>query len=317
MDHKHRTWLPAVAVLALAALACNISTGIDVATPDSSLGTVSTPDESLAATPTFEPTGAGGCSYAAAFVADVNVPDNTEFPPDTPFTKTWRIQNTGTCDWGSGTQLAYVSGDALAGPTAVPVHPVPAGTNADIDVEFAAPGSPGTYKSYWQMQTPEGTLFGDLIFVQIVVPGPTAAAPVSQPEWGIYRNGDHGPAVYAIQYLLNAEGYTLTVDGAYGPKTTAAVKNFQTAKGLASDGIVGPNTWTKLIANHTVKAGSHGDDVRAVQYLLANVYGYSLAVDGVFGPDTNNAVRDFQAAHGLPADGIVGSNTWKALITGA
>lgn len=54
-------------------------------------------------------------------------------------------------------------------------------------------------------------------------------------------------------------------------------------------------------------------DVRPIQYLL-NEHGATLDPDGVFGPATDAAVRDFQAAQGLAVDGEVGDETWPALI---
>ncbi|WP_328917512.1 MULTISPECIES: GH25 family lysozyme [unclassified Streptomyces] len=63
----------------------------------------------------------------------------------------------------------------------------------------------------------------------------------------------------------------------------------------------------------TVKQGQSGEAVRAIQYLL-NAHGTSLTVDGQFGPGTDTAVRTFQSAHSLTVDGIVGTNTWKALV---
>src|SRR5829696_2427540 len=104
------------------------------------------------------------------------------------------------------------------------------------------------------------------------------------------------------QYLLRANGRSVTVDGIFGPNTEAAVRAFQQSKGLAVDGIVGPNTWSALIIQ--VKRGSQGDAVRALQ------------VDGIFGPKTDAAVRGFQQALGITVDGIVGPVTWRALISG-
>lgn len=61
------------------------------------------------------------------------------------------------------------------------------------------------------------------------------------------RSGATGQDVKDLQFLLNKAGARLTVDGVFGTNTNKEVKNFQTAKGLAIDGIVGPKTWAKLL----------------------------------------------------------------------
>ena len=140
----------------------------------------------------------------------------------------------------------------------------------------------------------------------------------------LVRKGDQNHPVKTLQYLLRARGHTVTVDGIFGPKTDAAVRAFQQQKGLAVDGIVGPNTWGALII--TVKKGSQGDAVRGVQeeFQFRNLSGNpgsGLAVDGIFGPKTDAAVRGFQNAlhQDIPSvtvDGIVGPVTWRALVSG-
>ena len=63
------------------------------------------------------------------------------------------------------------------------------------------------------------------------------------------RKGSRGTQVKVLQWLLSQNGYNVgTVDGIFGTKTIAAVKAYQVAKGLDADGIVGKNTWTKLLA---------------------------------------------------------------------
>jgi peptidoglycan hydrolase-like protein with peptidoglycan-binding domain len=63
----------------------------------------------------------------------------------------------------------------------------------------------------------------------------------------------------------------------------------------------------------TGAAGSTGEDVKTVQYLVT-AQGHSTGVDGVFGPLTKAAVEAFQSSRGLGADGIVGPQTWPQLI---
>lgn len=135
------------------------------------------------------------------------------------------------------------------------------------------------------------------------------------PDWPLFRNGDTGPEVYAIQHLLRSHGYDLTVDGIFGPQTRQQVIAFQNAKNLSADGIVGPQTWTALIQGRTIKQGDKGQAVRALQRLLHNKFGYDeLQVDADFGPMTNTAVRELQAVYGLSVDGIVGPQTWQTLV---
>ena len=61
----------------------------------------------------------------------------------------------------------------------------------------------------------------------------------------------------------------------------------------------------------TIRKGSRGDTVAILQRKL------NLIADGIFGPITDEAVRDFQKSHGLAADGIVGPKTWAALGVGS
>ena len=62
-----------------------------------------------------------------------------------------------------------------------------------------------------------------------------------------------------------------------------------------------------------VKNGANGHPIKTLQY-LARARGHNVAVDGVFGPNTEAAVKAFQASHGLAADGIVGPLTWAAIV---
>lgn len=65
----------------------------------------------------------------------------------------------------------------------------------------------------------------------------------------------------------------------------------------------------------TVGQGDRGSAVNILQLLLNNFHGYSIQVDGDFGPETENAVRDFQSSHNLTLTGVVNYATWQALAT--
>lgn len=136
------------------------------------------------------------------------------------------------------------------------------------------------------------------------------------------REGSKGASVVTLQNKLKAAGFNPgAADGAFGPKTEAAVKAFQRAKGLTADGVVGPKTWAALNkppassggSGPTLREGAKGEPVRALQKRL-NTLGFNAGTaDGAFGPKTEAAVKAFQRAKGLTADGVVGPKTWDKL----
>ncbi|MDQ4134054.1 MAG: peptidoglycan-binding protein [Actinomycetota bacterium] len=126
-------------------------------------------------------------------------------------------------------------------------------------------------------------------------------------DWPLVKQGEESQNVRIIQYLLRQRGRNVNVDGNYGPATADAVRGFQKDQGLAVDGEVGDQTWSKLIVE--VRRGSTGDAVRAVQEY------FGLTVDGDFGPKTDEAVRAFQREWAPPDDGIVGPQTWWAIAS--
>lgn len=110
----------------------------------------------------------------AQFVRDVNIPDGSQLAPGASFTKTWRIRNAGTCTW-SGYTLVFDSGELMGG-TAQTFGTVAPGQDVDLSVNFTAPTTPGTYRSYWRIRNAAGVLLpvlggtqGKSFFVEIKV----------------------------------------------------------------------------------------------------------------------------------------------------
>ncbi len=132
------------------------------------------------------------------------------------------------------------------------------------------------------------------------------------------RTGSRGNFVKILQYLLNWYGADLSTDGIFGGGTQRAVLKFQEENKLKPDGIVGRNTWNKLLnlnpSSEVLRRGSESSAVMFLQRLLLS-YLYPITnLDGDFGPETERAVRAFQSENGLNVDGIVGRNTWNALF---
>lgn len=118
------------------------------------------------------------CTNNSRFVEDLTVPDGSVVAPGAEIDKRWSVQNTGSCDWGADYRLVQVSGGGLIGPKEAALYPARAGETAAWQILLQAPMDPGEYTSRWQARAPDGSLFGDDVFVVIVV---GQGAPESQP----------------------------------------------------------------------------------------------------------------------------------------
>jgi hypothetical protein len=120
----------------------------------------------------------------SAFIADVTIPDGTQMAVNQRFTKTWRVQNTGTCTWITSFYLAYSYGEAMGGQAKVPLtSAVATGQNVDVSVSLTVPNKTGKLTGVWSLYDDKGVNFGTLLTVVInvgaVSPTPTGGATVT------------------------------------------------------------------------------------------------------------------------------------------
>ena len=184
--------------------------------------------------------------------------------------------------------------------------------------------------------------------IEIVTDARKAEISESYPGTAL-RVGSRGRSVALIQTALNRISQSfpaipkLAVDGIYGSLTEAAVRVFQRVFDLAEDGIVGRQTWYGIERVYTgvlklselrsqglryedlgwefpepLRVGDRGDRVRQLQYMLAVVGQFvqevpSISVDGIFGPNTRDAVAAFQGYEGFAVTGDADDRTWDAL----
>ncbi|MBI3739323.1 MAG: hypothetical protein HY258_09790 [Chloroflexi bacterium] len=120
---------------------------------------------------------------AAAFIKDVSIADGTVVGRGVTFTKTWRIQNAGSCSWTSSYALIFVSGDQLSAPSGVALPDnVNPGQVIDLSVNMTAPNNDGHYQGFWKLRNASGVLFGigaqaqGAFWVDINVAGPVYTA---------------------------------------------------------------------------------------------------------------------------------------------
>jgi len=121
---------------------------------------ISTSTPAPTSAPAATGTTAAPCDRAQ-FVADITVPDGTNYAANTTFTKTWRLKNNGSCTWTTSYSLVFDSGNALQGlaSTKLPSSVAPGGT-IDLSIALKAPASDGYYKGNWKLQNASGARFG-------------------------------------------------------------------------------------------------------------------------------------------------------------
>lgn len=163
----------------------------------------------------------------------------------------------------------------------------------------------GTYNAVIQFQTASGLAVdgqvGDATRAKLMGSGsPSSGSGSGFP----LKQGSTGDNVLYLQYGLHIMCCSPGgIDGVFGSGTASAVMKFQSKYGLASDGIVGSATWSKLQSL-----------IREIQNGLVN-HGYNTnGVDGLAGPATYEAVIAFQRANGLAVDGQVGPATREKLL---
>jgi hypothetical protein len=121
----------------------------------------------------------------ATYLADVTISDGTHLEKGEGFLKTWRVRNSGTCDWPEDTGLVFAYGDQMSAPDSVAVGALAVGETTEISVEMTAPDANDNFQGSWRFAT-GGDNFGTLLTVVIRVgeeptPNPEAPPPAPAP----------------------------------------------------------------------------------------------------------------------------------------
>ena len=154
---------------------------------------------------------------------------------------------------------------------------------------------------------------GDKFPFDEIAKSETSNGIIPQPQENVQKGN-----VARIQSTLNEKyGLNISVDNIYGNETKKAlVKGLQTelnkqfGSKLAVDGIFGTNTYNACI---NVRRGAEGNITWLIQSMFICKL-FNINADGIFGPATESAVREFQKRNGLSQDGIVGKNTFNKLF---
>lgn len=221
---------------------------------------------------------AGGCVNGMVYVADVTIPDGQAFNPGAGFRKTWRVKNSGTCSWDSNYSFSLASGSSMGTNSIYVPGIVAPGQTVDLSVDLTAPNAAGAYKGYWQMRSPQGASFGQVIWVSIKVNG---AAPNPQPDDGQKRvipqvnyfylvpdEGYAGETTYAYWSVSNAAGVQIYVDGNLYVNANDA------------EGYVPITDEIQSVGNHEIRLVAHSvtDDASATAWFKMNDSGQDRVI---------------------------------------
>jgi hypothetical protein len=130
----------------------------------------------------------------AVFVADVTIPDHTHLEKAESFVKTWRVRNTGSCDWPEDTQLTFVRGDRMGAVEDTAIGWLASDEEAEVSIEMVAPDADGSFQGTWRLAEGKGRPFGTLLTVVVEVGEPPTAVPTRTPGGEVASAPESSPA---------------------------------------------------------------------------------------------------------------------------
>ena len=193
----------------------------------------------------------------AQFVRDVTIPDGSQIPPNSSFTKTWRLKNAGACTW-SGYSLVFESGDLMGATSPQSIPSVPPGGEVDLSVNFTAPATSGSYRSYWRIRNANGVLIpvlggtqGKSFFVDIKVS--VASSGFDLHTQANNANWNSGAGNFAFGGPdTDARGFAMYRNGQKLEDGSTSGKALETHPQFVDDGVI-----TGLYPAYTVVSGEH------------------------------------------------------------
>ena len=131
-------------------------------TPEPSpLPPLSLPTEPAIPTAALQPSQTPAASCDLAAFVDETIPDGSQFPPGTTFTKTWTLRNAGSCTWTSDYAVVFSSGSAMGAPAVLPLtkDSIPPGATVTIAIPFTTPLTGGSYRADFKLRNASGVVF--------------------------------------------------------------------------------------------------------------------------------------------------------------
>jgi len=247
---------------------------------ETSIPTTAVPTNTVVPTslPTIVPISAG-CVDSAKFISDVTIPDNMQITPGTPFTKTWRLKNTGSCTWDNNYLVTYISGTTMSqqpgywivqqGQIVLP------GQTVDVSVGMTAPSANGNYASYWGLKKVDGQFMpiqgganGNSFYVKLKVDdGSTPSGSITNASISIELEQGSGTICTAdATYLVHAY---ITADG-----STTASYEIESTAGQVSAGYFTVGYLTPVFPVEQGTLSFNQADTKTISYRFVGPYPY-------------------------------------------
>jgi hypothetical protein len=185
-----------------------------VATVYANLTLSPAPSPTPSATPLWTPPTLATLTVAncaqSTFVSDVTIPDGTKMTQNQQFTKTWRVQNSGTCPWTTAFNLVFLSGEAMGGSSIAMPNVVQIGQSVDLSVNMTVPAKTGTLTGVWTLKDDQGQDFG--VKLMVIIDTSTEGMPVTNALY-LGTTADGQDAVYLPYQDDPNHGTLTTTDG--------------------------------------------------------------------------------------------------------
>ncbi len=137
---------------------------------NTAFATITPPPLSAFATNTQAISNTGGCDNSV-YVSDVTIPDKTVVTPGQALTKTWKVQNSGTCAWTATYKISFVAGNAMGGTATAIGQAVGPGQSVDVSVAMVAPAAAGEAAGTWRLANDKSVVFGTNLTIVVNVGG--------------------------------------------------------------------------------------------------------------------------------------------------
>ncbi len=269
---------------------------VPTSTPTLEPSLTPTPAEAPTATATpLPPENADNCTNAGRFISDVTIPDNSNVNINETFTKTWRVQNTGTCIWWYGYTITHYSELSLGAPESAALPLTNPGETADISIDLVAPSIAGTHRGNFVIRNPEGLpmeLEGDSrlwVVINAVDNGEPTPTSTTEASTDTGAGTDTNPATCAYTVDSNRVDELLNQINAYRAESGLAAYTLNTQLTTAAQAHAADMACNRLF----VHTGSDGSTVQTRTAAAGYTGPVAENVYGSYPPLTPEEVKDW------------------------